>query len=288
MKLTDFDIFHELYKTHAGWDITLAHNYMLETRLAPVIKKWGFANIPALAAALIVVPEKELITDVINAMAIHETAFFRDVYPFQFLRDHMLDYLLKARKKQKHVRIWSAGCSSGQEAYTLAILLKNMQSSHPDWRFEILATDVSTKLLKKAERGIYSQSEAQNGLPAASLIQHFTQDGENWVANDDLKGMITFRPFNLMDDTKPLGHFDIILCRNVLRYFDAEARGDVLSRITAQCLADDGFMMLGRDEGFSIQDDDRTSISAMPCISVEKSSPYLSAFKAEKTAQALA
>ena len=152
--------------------------------------------------------------------------------------------LVKARAAQKSIRIWSAACSSGQEPYSLAMILNEQKLQLAGWRFEILATDLSTEILDKAQTGMYSQFEVQRGLPIQLLVKYFKQHGDRWQIDDAIRKMVQFRPFNLLDDFTSWGPFDIVFCRNVLIYFDRDAKAHVLDG-TARVLAPDGALILG-------------------------------------------
>ena len=155
--------------------------------------------------------------------------------------------LLAARASQRRIRIWCAAASSGQEPYSLAMCLKEMAAKLAGWRVDIVATDISRDVLEKANAGIYSQFEVQRGLPVQHLIKYFVQKGETWQITPDIRAMVEFRPFNLLNDFMPLGNFDVVFCRNVLIYFDQPTKLDILNRI-ARVMPKDGYLMLGAAE----------------------------------------
>jgi chemotaxis protein methyltransferase CheR len=159
----------------------------------------------------------------------------------------MVPHLLTARAAQKKIRIWCAAASTGQEPYTLAMMLDEMKARLAGWRVEILGTDLSTEVLERAKAGAYTQFEVQRGLPIQLLMKYFTQNGDNWVIAPHIRSMVQYRPLNLLRDFSSLGMFDVIYCRNVLIYFDQPTKVDVLDR-AAKILAPDGFMMLGAAE----------------------------------------
>src|SRR4029077_5260515 len=163
----------------------------------------------------------------------NESFFFRDKMPFENFRDTIMPALLSARAASRRIRIWCAAAATGQEPYSLAICLKEMGKELKGWRVEIVATDLSTEVLEKAKSGIYSQFEAQRGLPALMLIKYFSQVGETWQIAPELRGMVKFMPFNLLNDFSHLGPFDVVLCRNVLIYFDQVTKIGVLERIAS-------------------------------------------------------
>src|SRR5215203_5683182 len=188
-----------------------------------------------------------LVVEVVEAMATNESFFFRDKLPFELFRDAIMPALLSARAASRRVRIWSAAAATGQEPYSLAIALKEMGKDLRGFRIKIVATDLSTEVLEKARSGIYSQFEVQRGLPALMLIKYFSQVGETWQIAPEIRGMVKFMPLNLLNDFAHLGRFDLVLCRNVLIYFDQATKIGVLERI-AGITERDGFLVLGGAE----------------------------------------
>lgn len=247
MRITDFDIYKDLLKEKSGLVLTQDKSYLLDSRLNPVAKKWGYENIDAMTGALRGVPPKELIVDIVEAMTTNETSFFRDIKPFETFKTVVLPYFAANPRAGKRLRIWCAASSSGQEPYSLAMLLKEEAAKMPGWTYEIVATDISLEILEQAKQGLYTQFEVQRGLPITHLMKYFTQQGEKWQLNQDIRGMIQFKYFNLLESMASLGKFDVIFCRNVLIYFDQQTKGNVLDRMATQC-ADDGFLFLGGAE----------------------------------------
>lgn len=247
MHITDFDVYSSLLKEKSGLSLTPDKNYLLESRLSPVAKKWGHDSLDAMTVALKGVPDPKLVNDIIEAMTTNETSFFRDMRPFDMFRDHLMTYLKTARSSQKRVRIWCAAASSGQEPYTLAMILKEAAAQYPGWTFEILGTDISNDVLALAQDGLYTQFEVQRGLPITLLMKYFTQEDTKWRINDDIKKMVNYKYFNLLDPMSMIGTFDIIFCRNVLIYFDEKTKGEVLDKMARQ-IEPDGFLMLGGAE----------------------------------------
>jgi chemotaxis protein methyltransferase CheR len=159
----------------------------------------------------------------------------------------MLPQLLAARAGQKRLRIWCAACSTGQEPYSLAMLLEDRAAQLAGWRVEIVATDLAAEVLERAKAGLFTQFEVQRGLPIRTLLKHFTQEGDRWRIAKSLRDKVQFRTLNLLRDFAPLGHFDIVFCRNVLIYFDEPTKADVLRRVARQT-ASDGFLVMGAAE----------------------------------------
>lgn len=221
--------------------------YLLESRLTPVAKKWGYESLETLTIALQGVPDKAMVKDIVEAMTTNETSFFRDQGPFDRLKETVLPYMLKTRMPTRRLRLWCAAASSGQEPYSIAMILKEMETQFMGWRTEITGTDLSDEILAKAKSGLYTQFEVQRGLPIQMLMKHFQQVGDKWQISDNLRRMITYQSFNLLDSMISLGQFDIVFCRNVLIYFDEKTKADILGRIARQ-LAPDGYLFLGGAE----------------------------------------
>jgi len=244
----DFRFFQELLKKQAGLALSFDKSYLLATRLAPIASTHGLRTMSDMADALRSAKNPEIEDAVVEAMMTGETSFFRDVAPFECLRQHVLPSLIKARKDKKALRVWSAGCSTGQEAYSLAIILKECGHDISGWKVEIVATDLSKAAVEQARSGIYSQFDVQRGMPAKYLVRHFTQFGNMWHVKTETKAAVSFRPLNLLGDTSAFGSFDIILCRNVLSTLDMAAREKVLLTLHER-LEPDGALMLGASEG---------------------------------------
>lgn len=188
-----------------------------------------------------------LTSDVVEAMTTNETFFFRDKVPFDHLRDTMMPALLQARASRRSLRIWCAASSTGQEPYSIAMCLKELGAALAGWRVEIIGTDLSQAVLEKSRAGIFSQFEVQRGLPIQLLVKHFTQVGELWQINPDIRAMVQYRQLNLLHDFAQLGTFDVIFCRNVLIYFDQETKVGIFERLV-KAVEPDGFMVLGAAE----------------------------------------
>ncbi len=247
MNTSDFEFLRLLLKQKSGLIITPDKAYLLESRLIPISRKWKHADIGALVIAMRGLADPKLIREVVESMNSHETWFFRDLKLFRHFENHMLPYLMKARAGQKKIRIWCAASSSGQEAYSLAMMLREKGILAQGWKVEIIATDIDTEVLARAQKAEYSQFEVQRGLPVTHLIKYFNQMGPRWQLKDDIRKMVTLQPMNLLDPYTALGQFDVVLCRNVLGCFDAQTRKDVLDRIARQT-AKDGFLLLGANE----------------------------------------
>lgn len=250
MRLTDFDIYRDLLKERCGLMLNPDKCYLLESRLTPVAKRWGYGSLDTMTIALQAVPDKKMVRDIVEAMASSETSFFRDHRPFERLKTIVLPHMLQTRIHHRRMRIWSAASSSGQEPYSIAMTLKDMEHQLSGWRNEIIATDISESILDKAREGLYTQFEVQRGLPVQLLMKYFKQEGNQWRIAGPIRKMVTYQSLNLLDGMTTLGQFDFIFCANVLVYFDDKTKADVLGRIAKQ-LAPDGFLFLGETETLS-------------------------------------
>lgn len=247
MKIADFDLYKDLLYERSGLDITPDKSYLLDSRLTPIAKKWGYPSLDAMSVSLRALPDPDLVKEIVDAMTTNETSFYRDMRPFDNFENVVLPYLMENAPRGKTIRIWCAACSTGQEPYSLAMILKEKQAQLKGHRFEIVATDISDRVLDTARKGLYSQFEVQRGLPVTKLVSFFTQVEDKWQINDEIKSMVTYRNFNLLDSMLSLGKFDIVFCRNVLIYFDTETKAKVLGGIANQ-MEKDGYLFLGGAE----------------------------------------
>lgn len=243
----EFDYLRGYLKQRSGLMLGVEKRYLIESRLGPVCRKFGIATLHDLVGVLKLARNPSMDRAVVEAMTTNETFFFRDRAPFDLFRDVLLPRVLTARAATRRLRIWCAAASSGQEPYSLAMLLQEAAPRLAGWHVEILGTDLSTEVLEKARQGVYSHFEVQRGLPVQLLVKHFTQIGEQWRISPTITGMVDFKPLNLLQSFDHLGQFDIVFCRNVLIYFDAPTKSDVLRRLT-KALSPDGAVVLGAAE----------------------------------------
>jgi chemotaxis protein methyltransferase CheR len=242
-----FDYLRKLLRERSGLVLAAEKQYLAESRLLPVARRNGMNTIDELIDRLKSKSPIPLTTQVVEAMTTNETFFFRDKLPFDHFRDTIMPALVAARAREKRIRIWCTAASTGQEPYSLAMLLKGMGAAISGYRIDILATDLSSEVLEKAKAGIYTQFEVQRGLPVQLLVKYFDQIGESWQLAPELRSMVQLRPLNLLNDFSALGTFDVVFCRNVLIYFDHDSKTAVLDRIARQ-IADDGYLVLGAAE----------------------------------------
>jgi chemotaxis protein methyltransferase CheR len=242
----DYEYLRKLLRDRSGLDLSTDKQYLIESRLLPLSRKSGLPGISELVQK-IKAGSADITTQVVEAMTTNETFFFRDKLPFDHFRDSIMPEILQTRASRRSIRIWCAAGSTGQEPYSLAMCLKEMSAAITGWRIEILATDLSQEVLEKSKAGIYSQFEVQRGLPIQLLVKYFTQTGEFWQVNAEIRAMVQHRQLNLLHDFSHLGVFDVIFCRNVLIYFDQDTKIHIFGRL-AQATEPDGFLALGAAE----------------------------------------
>jgi chemotaxis protein methyltransferase CheR len=243
----DYEFLRKLLKERSGLDLSPDKQYLVESRLVPLARKAGLAGITELVQKMKAGLADALTAEVVEAMTTNETFFFRDKIPFDHLKDTMLPALLQARAARRSLRIWCAASSTGQEPYSIAMCLKGLGAAIAGWKIDIVATDLSQGVLEKSKAGIFSQFEVQRGLPIQMLVKHFTQVGDMWQLNADIRSMVQHRQLNLLQDFGHLGTFDVIFCRNVLIYFDQDTKAGIFERL-ARLVEADGFMVLGAAE----------------------------------------
>jgi chemotaxis protein methyltransferase CheR len=235
-----------LVRRRAGIVLTEDKAYLIETRLGPVLARFALPSIAALGERLRIRPGEALERAVVEALTIHESSFFRDGRPFEHLRG-LLPKLAAERPAGERVRIWSAACSTGQEAYSVAMLAAEAFGPAAPTRVEIIGSDISGEVVARAREGAFTQFEVQRGLPIRALVTHFVQDGARWRVRPELRAMLRFEERNLLTDCGALGRFDAIFCRNVLIYFDPPTKTRVLDML-AGLLAPGGVLYLGAAE----------------------------------------
>ena len=241
-------ILAQLLETRTGQQLAPGRHWLLGTALKALMRERGIATLDGLVAAIVSGREPELSDAVVDALLNKETFFFRDRGTFDSLLGGALPRLVAARESEKRLRIWCAGCSTGQEAYSIAIALAEQQQRLKDWRIDILATDVSPAAVARAREGTYSQFEVQRGLPVVQMIRWFEEaGGQRWRIADRIRTAVRFQVHNLLSPPPGLPGWDIILCRNVLLYFP-EARRRAVFATLADAAAPDACLMLGAGE----------------------------------------
>jgi chemotaxis protein methyltransferase CheR len=238
MEQGDFKFLADLVKKLSGISLGEDKAYLVETRLKPIVRKHKMEQIAELVKVIRGNPNSLIIDEIVDAMTTNESLFFRDMKPFT-----QMENIILPKFAGKPLKIWSAAASTGQEAYSTALTLEKKMFKN----YNILGTDISPTVIKKAAEGRYTQFEVQRGLPIMLLMQNFKQDGESWVINDNMKEKIKFKTFNLLDSYAGLGKFDLIFCRNVLIYFDKPTKEAIFDKLR-QILNPEGYLFLGSSE----------------------------------------
>ena len=236
-----------LLEARTGQQLTMSRRWRIETALGALLRERGISTLDELITILVMGKEPSLSQKVVEALLNNETYFFRDRAPFDLLQRHALPELSTRRQKGKHLRIWSAGCSTGQEVYSLAMVFAEEPEKWQGWTIDILGSDVSTSCIDRAREGIYSQFEVQRGLAIGQMIKWFEECGDGWRAVEPLRRQIRFQVHNLLEAPPHPGGFDIVLCRNVLLYLSPDKKALAFERLIAS-MAEDGWLMLGAGE----------------------------------------
>jgi chemotaxis protein methyltransferase CheR len=244
----ELDYVRNLAREKAAIIIEAAKDYLIESRLEPVAKREGFRSTHEFIRSMRENRGPERLYDAaIDALTTNETLFFRDHHPFDALRQVVLPELIAARAKYRKLRIWSAACSTGQEPFSIAMLIADKFPGLAGWDVRIVATDLSDTVLEQARAGTFSRFEVNRGLPAPMLVKFFRENGQRWVIGDDIRRKIEFRKLNLAEEWPILPNFDLIFLRNVMIYFDLKTKRQILSRVR-RVLAPDGYLALGSSE----------------------------------------
>jgi len=229
----------------SGIVLDLEKQYLLEARLAPILRERGLATLADLCALMQATQPSQLHRQVVEAMTTNETYFFREPAHYQSLREGILPDLLELRRGTRKLSFWSAASSAGQEAYSLAMMLLEMGLG--SWNIEILGTDLSSAVLAQAQSGRYSQLEVNRGLPMTYLLKYFRRVGLDWQISDEVRRMVRFRSFDLRQGMRSMGPFDVVFCRNVLIYFDMPTKKRILEEIHGS-LFRGGYLLVGTTE----------------------------------------
>ena len=244
---SDYTFIANLLREQCALVLDPGKDYLINSRLSPIAHRHGLANIDQLVKRLRDTSDSSLVSDVVEAMVTTETSFFRDVHPFETLKKFVLPKLIELRRPQRQLNIWCAASSSGQEPYSIAILLKEYFPDLAGWQINLTATDISHEMLQRSRAGRYSQLEVNRGLPTALLLKWFRQEGGVWDIDEQIRRMMTFRPMNLAQPWPAMPVWDLVFLRNVMIYFDNAVKKTVLSRVT-RVLGEDGYLVLGGAE----------------------------------------
>ena len=243
----EFDYVCKLVRERSGIVLEAGKEYLVDARLTPVVRKCELGSISELVGRLRSGLDHGLAARVVEAMVTTETSFFRDLVPFETLRTAVLPDLIRRRRDQRRLSVWFAASSTGQEPYSLALLVREHFPELTGWRLDLLATDLSAEVLGRARAGRYSQIEVNRGLPAALMVKYFAQHGATWELREDVRRMVEFREMNLTRAWPVLPRMDLVFLRNVMIYFDVEAKKSILGR-AARLLMPDGYLLLGGAE----------------------------------------
>jgi chemotaxis protein methyltransferase CheR len=261
---SDLGYIRELVRARSAIVIDPSKSYLVESRLTPLLRRNGLGSLGDLVARLRRDPAGHLEDLVVDAMTTNETTWFRDVHPWTALERVILPEVFQRRAAQRTLTIWSAACSSGQEPYSLAMLLKDRFPQYVSaWNVRIIATDLSAEMLGRAAAGRYTQLEVNRGLPAPMLVRHFQRDGAHWQVNDDIRRMVEFRALNLLEPWGFLPPTDLLFLRNVLIYFDLDVKREILRRVRTT-LRPDGYLFLGSAETTLHVDDTYERVTVGP------------------------
>jgi chemotaxis protein methyltransferase CheR len=236
-----------LLEARTGQQLTMSRRWRIETALAALMRDRGISTLDELITILVMGSEPNLSVQVVEALLNNETYFFRDRSPFDLLARYALPELVVRRQKTRRIRIWSAGCSTGQEVYSLAMMFAEEPEKWLGWTIDVVGTDVSTGCIDRARSGVYSQFEVQRGLGINQMIKWFEECADGWRAVETLRRPVRFQVHNLLEPPPHPGGFDIVLCRNVLLYLNPDRKALAFDRL-ASGMADDGWLMLGAGE----------------------------------------
>lgn len=270
MNNDDFEFIRTFIKEQAGIVLEQGKEYLVEARLNPIIKEAGFSSLEELINELRIKSTSDLKLKIIDSLTTNETLFFRDIHPFEALKVSILPKILEKKHSSKKLNIWCAAASSGQEPYTIAMILKDHMEDINDWNINFIASDISEKMLARAKAGIYNQFEISRGLPMHYLIRYFDKNGKDWQIKKEIRDMVHFEKINLL---KPWSFvaMDLIFMRNVLIYFGIDTKKDIFKRLE-RTLHPDGYFFLGGSETtLGINSEfERVGINKVPCYQLKK------------------
>ena len=247
LEIRDFEYIRDFLVKRSAIVLDCEKVYLVESRLQPLARREGLGSVSELVSKMKTTPVNGLHQRVVEAMTTHETSFFRDINPFNAMQKGVIPTLMNARKMTREIRIWCMACSTGQEPYSLAMMIRESFPQLESWKVSILATDLSTQVLQKAQSGLFSQHEINRGLPAPYILKYFQRQGMNWQIKDELRKMINFQQMNLIETWLPMPKMDVIFLRNVLIYFDVSTKKEILVKVR-RVLSPDGYLFLGGSE----------------------------------------
>lgn len=264
MKKSDFEYVLSLLRQYAGWDLSNDKYFIIDKKLYNFICEKGYASVEDLIAEL-KIGQKAMLWQVVEALTLSDTYFYRDYPVFKAFENYLLPQLREINRSSKKLRIWSLGCSTGQEAYSIAMAVKHKLLGVKDWNVNIIGTDISSYSIGKAQKGLFSQFDVQMGLNMRQILENFHQDQGQWQLNDDILSMVEFRRYNLMDELTLSGSYDVIFCRYVLQYFSPEIQRKIVAKIYSR-QNPAGFLYTGMHENIRGLDEFYQSVSGMDCL----------------------
>ena len=246
MRRQDFEFLLDLLKENAGWEFDETQYFIIDKKMTNFIREKKFATVEDLVGEL-KTGNRPLIAQVVESIAFSDTSFFRDFDVFYRFQKVLLPALKEKCRATKKLNIWSLGCSTGQEAYSIAMSIDKTNKMFADWDINILGSDLSSIAISKAQRGLYNNFEVQMGLNAKDILKYFSYQNEQWLICDDIKNMVEFRRYNRLEQAIVKSKFEVVFCRNVLRYFAPDYQEDILRRISEK-QPQGGFLYIGRGE----------------------------------------
>lgn len=268
MKKTDFEFLVNLLRQNAGWDFEEEQYFVVDKKISNFIREKGYASVEDLVSELKTGP-KRLINQVVESLALSDTYFYRDYDVFLRFENAILPAIRESSRSTKKLRFWSLGCSTGQETYSIAMGICKKFLGLDDWNIDILGTDISSVAISKAQHGLYNTFEVQMGLNASSILTYFHKEGEQWQVNDELRRMVEFRRYNLLENITLTDKFEVIFCRNVLRFFTPEYQREIVSRL-CQHQPQGGFLYLGKNETIECIGEYYDKLPGYNCVYVSK------------------
>jgi len=247
LNATDFQFVCDVVRQRSAIVLDGEKAYLADSRLTPVARSLGYPSADEFILDARRSRSPRLIQSMVEAMTTNETSFFRDAHPFEILRTHVLPSLINRRSGERRLAIWSNACSSGQEIYSIAIILEEHFPELRDWNVRLIASDLSTRVLNQAREGLYNQTEINRGVPPTMLTKYFQRRGQHWQVSEHLRRKVEFRSLNLIEPFPMLPAMDVVFLRNVLIYFSMETKRDILRRVDA-VMSEDGFLFFGGGE----------------------------------------
>lgn len=272
----DFEYIRDLVRDRSAIVLDDDKDYLVELRLSTVVQQEGFTSLQDFITHLRAQPVELMLQKVVDVMTTNETYFFRDVFPFDALKKDLVPALMEHNAASRRLRIWCGAASSGQEPFSLAMLLKENFPALATWQTEIVATDISHEMINRCKEGRYTQLEVNRGLPAMLLVKYFRKEGDFWVLKDDIRRMVSFRLMNLIQPWSLMGPLDVIMIRNVLIYFDLETKRAILARVK-KLMAPHSVLILGSSESVLNIDRDfeQVNMGRFLCYRLRQAQPTL-------------